>query len=166
MREVLVLHLLTKCFEIIDKHFHPMEHVWHTLIFLHLETNKFLLENVYLCTLYCLGALEWFFQASWAIWMFLICSNVLWSISWWMALRAMSLFWRSTLAGVGFSRSAISILVSTTFHTLLLIDLICTTFHTFLFWFHLWLLIWIIYAIKLGWLLSFVDLSHFDTEGC
>jgi hypothetical protein len=31
---------------------------------------------------------------------------------------------------------------------------------------HLWLSIWIIYAIKLGWLVIVVDLSHFDTEGC
>jgi hypothetical protein len=27
MREVLVLHFLTKCFEIIDKHLEPMEHL-------------------------------------------------------------------------------------------------------------------------------------------
>jgi hypothetical protein len=46
MREVLVLHFLTKCFEIIDKHLEPMEHLQYTLIILHLETSKLLLEDV------------------------------------------------------------------------------------------------------------------------
>jgi hypothetical protein len=44
MKEVLVLHILTKCFEIIDKHLHSMEHVWHTLIFFILKLENFSLK--------------------------------------------------------------------------------------------------------------------------
>jgi hypothetical protein len=39
-----------------------MQHVWYTLIFLHLEASKFLIENVCLRTVYCLGALKLFLQ--------------------------------------------------------------------------------------------------------
>jgi hypothetical protein len=60
MGEVLVLHLFTKCFEIIDKHLEPMEHLQHTLIIFHLEASKLLLENIGLGSLHHLSALKRF----------------------------------------------------------------------------------------------------------
>ena len=48
------------------------------------------------------------------------------------AIDERTLFWRSTsLAVAGFSGSPISILVSTTFHTFLLIDLMCVVIFDF-----------------------------------